>query len=192
MTGGQNRTHGSTAVHRSIDSFALSCFLGNSQQADAVISWPDGAAVRVLIERERVVLGYEYRGKSRLEKLPLEWRPRGYGGENAYFMCPCCGGRYRKLYLCGGRFQCRKCSGLNYPTQQAGKLDVARRKVRRELKALAVPPERMEDGSDVDGWIPEKPRGMHYSTYYRHCRKLQQARREWYALIIRAARALLG
>lgn len=169
----------------------LACFLGNGQRTDTVISWPDGAAVRALIERERVVLGYTHRGKSHVEKLPLEWIPRGYGGENAYFMCPRCGGRYRKLYLYGGRFLCRKCAGLNYPTQQAGKLDVARRKVRRELKALSVPSERMEGGSDVDGWIPEKPRGMHYGTYYRHCRKLQRARREWHTLFIRAARALL-
>jgi len=46
--------------------------------------------------------------------------PNNFGGRpRKYFICPCCGGRYRFLYWCWDKLICRKCGNLNYPTQQS-------------------------------------------------------------------------
>ncbi len=191
MSGGQYRTHGCTMSYRSIDSFMLAKALGEAQRVNTVVSWQDGASVYARIDREQVVLAYSIGGEPQRAEIMLDWTPRGYGGENAFFLCPRCGDRYRKLYLHGKGFACRRCARLNYPSQQYGDLDVARLKVRRVLKALGATPEQLNDGRDVCDWLPEKPPRMRYKTYYRYCRQLQRARQEWHSLFIRAARAIL-
>lgn len=191
MPGGQYRTHGCTTSYRSIDSFALVKALGDAQRVNTVVSWQDGASIYARVDHEQVVLAYSLGGDPQRADIMLDWTPRGYGGENAFFLCPQCGGRYRKLYLYGKCFVCRRCARLNYPSQQCGDLDVARLKVRRVLKALGATSEQMKDGRDMDNWLPEKPPRMRYKTYYRYCRQLQRARQEWYALFIRAAQAIL-
>ena len=191
MSGGQYRTHGSTTAYRSIDSFMLAKALREAQRVNTVVSWQDGASVYARIDREQVVLAYSIGDEPQRAEIMLDWTPRGYGGENAFFLCPRCGDRYRKLYLYGKSFACRRCARLNYPSQQYGDLDVTRLKVRRVLKALGATPEQMNDGRDVCDWLPEKPPRMRYKTYYRYCRQLQRARQEWHSLFIRAARAIL-
>lgn len=82
-----------------------------------------------------------------------------YGGERPWFLCPCCGQRVAILY--GGEvFACRRCYRLAYPVQRESESD---RAIRR---ADAI---RMRLGWEPGIANPRggKPKGMHWSTYFR-------------------------
>ena len=187
MAGGQNRTHGRTTWYRTVDSFQLARVLADRDSVRAKFGWSDGVEVAAEIDREQVMFSLNWDGNDIVQKVRLDWIPRGYGGENAYFSCPHCCRRARKLYMLRGWFRCRRCAKLHYPSQQNTKDDVVRMRVRRELYALGVPDEQMENGADVDSWTPDKPKGMHWDTYYTHLKRLEKARNEWNALYMRRA-----
>lgn len=52
--------------------------------------------------------------------IPIERTPAPFGGEQAWFLCPSCHARARKLYLPPGRtyFLCRTCHDLSYTSRQ--------------------------------------------------------------------------
>ncbi len=192
MSGGHNCTHGRTSSHLNVDSFIICKALCDAQEVLTNVTWPNGSEATALIRRDKLTLFYRLADVDHVDTIPFDWIPRGYGGYNAYFLCPFCYERCRKLYLTRNGFQCRKCARLHYPSQQDGKLDVARWKVRRELRALCVSDEQMEHGADVEHWIPHRPKGMHWRTYYTHCKRLELARAEWDYFFMRAVARVLG
>lgn len=98
--------------------------------------------------------------------LRLDWTRCNYGGMRAWFRCPSrnCGRRVAILYSTGVGFACRHCLGLAYDSQQ----ECTRR--RRFSRARAI---RMKLGGSpsLADPFPAKPKGMHWSTYYRLLRK---------------------
>lgn len=56
--------------------------------------------------------------KSWQNTVDIDWIINGFGGTRAYWLCPCCGKKFRYLYLIGDRFKCKVCGNLNYRVQQ--------------------------------------------------------------------------
>lgn len=52
------------------------------------------------------------------QTIELSRKENGFGGNQAFFLCPACGERRRYLYQLGAAFLCRKCAQLNYRSQQ--------------------------------------------------------------------------
>ena len=109
-------------------------------------------------------------------KINLSHKRNGYGGRQTYFLCPGCGGRVRFLYLTGRRgFLCRKCARLNYKSQQQTKDGMVDywKGMEYAKKYLTLPPWPI-DGFSFLGFRPDKPKGMHETTYRRHLIRFSQ------------------
>ncbi len=96
-------------------------------------------------------------------RVPIEWMACNFGGDRPWFVCPGlhCGRRAAVLYLGARYFLCRKCQDLSYASQRerGGSVPALRRcqQIRIELGGSA---NMMEP-------FPEKPKGMHWKTYWR-------------------------
>jgi hypothetical protein len=94
-------------------------------------------------------------------QVSLEWLPCYYGGSRAWFRCPATGCGRRVAILYGGAvFACRRCHNLAYDSQSEG------RHGRMLLKAQAIR-QRLGGTPCVGDDFPDKPKGMHWRTYYR-------------------------
>lgn len=82
-----------------------------------------------------------------------------YGGYRCWFMCPACHRRMAVLYLLGD-IKCRKCHGLVYNTERDTKIKRQHRKANKIRRRLGWQP-----GIANLDW--EKPKGMHWKTFYR-------------------------
>ncbi|WP_022762614.1 hypothetical protein [Butyrivibrio sp. AD3002] len=97
-------------------------------------------------------------------------------GIHHFFVCSCCGKRFRYLYLVGKKLVCRKCGRLNYHSQQKfdDYLDYYRQGMQFAYERLKwecdypVPFEFPE-------YTPPRPKGMHRTTYIRLMKKFR-----WY------------
>ena len=100
------------------------------------------------------------------EAVQLVWTPCNYGGHRAWFLCPgidngnFCGKRVTKLYLYGRYFLCRKCHGLTYNSQ---KVAIADRHLRRAQNIRM----RLGGSASLIAPFPNKPKGMHWNTYWK-------------------------
>jgi len=107
--------------------------------------------------------------------------PNNYGGrDRLYFECPYCEKQVRYLYLCNNdKFKCRVCAKLNYASQRTTKgCDLAAYKMEKFLrKKFKV----KEDLAPVDMSVckPERPKGMHRQTYYKHIKQLFELQDEY-------------
>lgn len=102
----------------------------------------------------------------------LSHKHNGFGGAQAYFLCPDCVARVRFLYLQKGHFLCRKCARLNYRSQQRTRDSMADYyKGMDYVKLHLKSPHRAIDGFSYLDYIPEKPRGMWDRTYRHHLTK---------------------
>ena len=101
-------------------------------------------------------------------RVPIMWTSCNFGGERPWFICPntCCGRKATKLYLHGGYFVCRHCTGLGYRSQRE---DAWSQLVRRAQKAWA----KAGGGLNLIEPFPLKPKGMHRRTYQRLRREEQ-------------------
>lgn len=106
--------------------------------------------------------------------IELSRKANGYGGSQAFFLCPGCGRRVRYLYQVGAAFLCRKCSRLNYRSQQETRSDSMyyyNRGMDLVEKHLDTWPRVRPDGFGFCAWIPERPRYMHQTTYGKYLRR---------------------
>ena len=95
--------------------------------------------------------------------------PNGFGGEQRFFHCPVCGRRVRFLYLQNETLCCRSCAKLNYKSQQATKNDALYfHKGMDYASRNLLPPRFQVDGIDFLDYTPQRPRGMHDTTYIKH------------------------
>ena len=115
-------------------------------------------------------------------RVPIAWTSCTFGGKRPWFVCPnvYCQCRAAKLYLYGGYFICRRCTGLGYQSQRedaSSRLMSKAQKIRRKLGA----------GPNLSEPFPPKPKGMHWRTYER-----LRAAEEWanYGGLVLAARSL--
>lgn len=109
------------------------------------------------------------------QALELSHKVNGYGGQQTFFRCPACGGRARYLYQAGATFLCRKCSRLNYRSQQearSGSMYYYDKGIALVEKHLDTWTQGSPDGFGFCGWIPDRPRYMHQTTYRRYLARL--------------------
>jgi hypothetical protein len=136
---------------------------------------------------ERVILTYRHRKgpggewEDVRESVPLTWTACNYGGERPWFICPGvgCGRRVALLYGPGKYFLCRHCYDLSYQSQRDNKTYRALHRAQKIREQLGGSANMMEP-------FPEKPKGMHRSTYERlfwehHEAEMEQliGMREW-------------
>lgn len=177
--GGQNRTHGSIIDCNRLDSFTTAVtpgwYAGN---------WIIGGGVAMEIKEGYVGLAYDIDGQSIYELVELSTVSNHYGGSRPFFRCPGCGRRVRFLYRPWERkrFRCRPCWRLNYPSQQEtpGEIRPYREAVRLLLERFKLPITQIPGPKEFYGFLPPRPKGMHWSTYRKLCRKLELLQGEYY------------
>lgn len=177
--GGWNKSHGTVEATPRIDSY----------EAGTVENWGCLPAYRekgipLVLDCNRYM---EY-GPEAVREIVEVWHPKdgwsmelelsrkenGFGGSQAFFLCPACGKRVRYLYQVGTVLLCRKCSNLNYRSQQETRSDSMYyygKGMDLVEKHLDTWPRVSPDGFSFCGWIPERPRYMHQSTYKRYLRR---------------------
>lgn len=171
--GGWNKTHGTVEKVLRID----------SNEAGAIDGWGaiighKGAGGSAVFDCCRGTLNgreaLEIWHNRALQVIEISRKQNGFGGSQTFFLCPGCGGRVRYLYQVGASFLCRKCSRLNYQSQQETKSDCMRsyrKGVALVEKRLYTWPRFRPDGFSFCAWTPERPRYMHQSTYRRYLRR---------------------
>ncbi len=145
------------------------------------VSWfrnekQDGS-IEYWTSEDQITFDYRYRAnggdwQSVSEIVSLFRAPCRFGGTRPYFLCPgvvggrICARRVTKLYSGGQYFLCRHCYNLSYASQHEGSWERAMRRARKKC-------ERLDDGN-----IPQRPKGMWWTTYYRLVFEFQKAERE--------------
>jgi len=138
-----------------------------------------GAGLGLRAEREPLVASCRRKvGARNWQKLEepilIERIPCPFGGTRPYFICPGatgelpCGSRTRRLYAAGPYFLCRQCYRLSYESQREGPLDRALRRANKIRIGLGGQP-------GTASIFPDRPRGMHCSTYDRLRKKAVDA-----------------
>jgi hypothetical protein len=100
------------------------------------------------------------------QRVPIVWTACFLGGQRPWFRCTaysgtqCCGRRVAKLYGASDLFACRHCYGLAFASQQES---LRFRNINRSRKIRM----RLGGVADLGAPFPQKPRGMHWSTYRR-------------------------
>ena len=179
--GGWNKSHGTVEATPRIDS----CEAGAVEGWGCLFAYREKGLPLVLDceryidyglkeaeDREIVEVWHPKDGWSR--ELELSRKENGFGGNQAFFLCPACGERRRYLYQVGATFLCRKCSRLNYRSQQETRSDCMYyydKGVALVEKHLDTWPRVRPDGFSFCRWIPERPRYMHQTTYRRYLRR---------------------
>ena len=142
-------------------------------------------SIRIRAEFDRVVLSYRHQRYGEdwtSEEYPvfLDRIPCNYGGERVWFLCPArgCSRRVAVLY-CGSIFACRHCYQLAYDSQREAAYNRALSRAQAIRTKLGGSPNMAED-------FPDKPKGMHWRTYDRLCRKAEDAQNSsWPPWLIR-------
>jgi hypothetical protein len=127
----------------------------------------------------QVILFYRYRRgpggewQDVKETVELDWTPCNFGGERPWFICPGagCGRRVAVLYGPGHYFLCRHCYDLPYESQNENEMYRALRRAQKIRDRLGGSVNMMEP-------FPDKPKGMHWSTYDRLFWKHHEAEME--------------
>jgi len=109
-------------------------------------------------------------------KVPLTTTRPNYGGIRWWFRCPGqgCSRRVMKIYLGGKYYLCRHCHDLVYESQRESPIFrymTKTQKIRRKLGGSA----------SLANPFPEKPKGMHWQTYFRLHQKAFEAERKAYS-----------
>jgi hypothetical protein len=96
------------------------------------------------------------------ERVALDWTPCHYGGRRPWFLCPgrSCGRRVAVLYSASKYFLCRHCYHLTYATCS---MDITNRAREKEQKIRR----RLGGSESLMAPFPNRPKGMHGSTYFR-------------------------
>ena len=117
-------------------------------------TWSGEREIGVHVSANRISLSYAYNGGvMSVHPVRLTYTDCNYGGQRAWFNCPCCGSRNAKLFLRSGRFACRTCNRLAYRSQAVDP-------VQRQHIAYKRVQALLNDGE-------LKPKGMHWRTFER-------------------------
>ena len=183
--GGWNKTHGTVENTPRIDSFDTAI----SEGSGALLVCADGITRLVDFahytdygpdpETDREIV--ELWGKDWIQTLELSRKENGFGGSQAFFLCPACGQRVRYLYQTGTIFLCRKCAQVNYKSQQETKSDCMHfyhKGVALVEKHLDTWPRVRPDGFAFCDLVPDRPRYMHQTTYRRYLARFLRYRKK--------------
>lgn len=103
-------------------------------------------------------------------KIYLTTSRPSYGGVRWWFHCPIqgCDRRVSVLYL-GHLLACRHCCNITYSSQNRSFYD------RMADKAFRLASQLEHDGNVMEGFYGQKPKGMHWKTYHRKVKEIEQA-----------------
>jgi hypothetical protein len=124
---------------------------------------------------DSVVLSYRHKShgsddwKSENYPVYLDRTLCNYGGKRVWFQCPAvgCGRRVAVLYG-GGIFACRHCHRLAYESQR----EQPHGRALRRTQAIRM---KLGGSSSMADDFPQKPKGMHWQTYWRYVQKVEDA-----------------
>ena len=123
---------------------------------------------------EVVLLYKQRRGEGEWEnveqRLSLTWTTCNYGGERPWWRCPGCGKRVAVVYGAGKHFACRHCYQLVHASSRETHSD-------RELRKAQNIRQRLGGSASLMEAFPERPKGMHHTTYWRMFTEYQEAER---------------
>lgn len=124
----------------------------------------------------------------------LDYTECHFGGYRVWFNCPDCSDRVGKLYMTprGYRFSCRECLGLGYESSRASgtNLRVHELRYRRAFAKADKNNRRPHPGGITP--LPEKPKGMHESTFEELRADVIGASCRWSSAMIEEEKKLLG
>jgi hypothetical protein len=132
-------------------------------------------AVHFEVQKNRLILKYGHRGRGGAwegvkQAILIEQTPCNYGGNRKWFLCSQCERKVEILYSLYGEkkyFLCRDCHGLTYTSCNTHPTKRMFNKANRLKEKIGVEPGIMD-------FIPEKPKGMHRSTFYKAVREIQK------------------
>lgn len=127
-------------------------------------------------------LQYTHNGRALDYVIQLSRTPCNYGGTRVWGICPArdCRRRVAVLYLCGGAFVCRHCTGLLYDSQSESATwrGISQSwKLRRRMGCDWGP-------YDMPAAYIPKPKWMHWKTHARMVARLQRVDRSSEAAFI--------
>ena len=105
--------------------------------------------------------------------ITIDWTACHLGGKRPFFICPgvvsgrVCNRRVAKLFLASCYFLCRHCHRVAYTCQSETLVDRAMRAANKRRVAMGSEPGM--------GSFVRKPKGMHWSTYWRHMDMIESA-----------------
>ena len=106
--------------------------------------------------------------------IPLTETATQFGGRRLWLRCPRCSGRCRVLF--GVQLRCRTCSHHAYRSQSESASDRACRRMHKIRNRLT--------GGEGASDMPDKPLGMHWSTYNRLADEHAEQESRWAAAIL--------
>lgn len=144
------------------------------EELEVRLSWGDSAAINVMVTHGTLRLVYDCNCQPRDYRVMLERTPCNYGGERTWLMCPASGCKHRVavLYLYGGVFVCRHCTGLLYDSQLTTANWRAKGQEWKLRTALGVKP-----GDIRPACMIPRAKGRHRKTHDRLIAKLQRLER---------------
>lgn len=139
------------------------------------VSWADGSSVAMAATDERLTLAYEHQGKTSTTHLMLSRTPCNYGGDRPWVICPRLGCHHRAgvLFLYGGAFMCRHCTGLLYASQAETANWRANRQAWKLRSRLGI-----KAGDMTQAGYIERPKGKHRKTHERDINRLDRLERK--------------
>lgn len=149
-----------------------------------ILSWSRNkkqtVSINFMIEADRMVLNYWRRPRGGewenvKQIIDIDQTPCHCGGHRKWFLCPGCLRRVAVLYGAGKYFWCRHCYRLTYSTQKKNS------KERLAKKASKIRKRMGGDGNLLDPF-PEKPKNMHWKTYFRLRKESERASELWFLM----------
>jgi hypothetical protein len=133
-----------------------------------------------ITDRNALKVTYRRVGDAPVEAATIYLESTGmhFGGRRLWFRCPRCDRRCRVLYGTW-RIACRRCHRLRYLSQRETREDRATRAMLKIVRRLAP------DDPDPCNDLPEKPEGMHWSTYDRLVERYEAYSDQWGLEIMR-------
>lgn len=183
--GGWNKSHGTVEETPRVDSFEAGAMEGGG----ALFVYGDDKTLLLDCDHYTVYGTAKVPDREIVELWAGEWSQTielsriasGFGGSRAYWLCPACGARVRFLYFTGAIFLCRRCSRVNYRSQQENKSD----SMRFYNKGMALVEKHLDrwprfrpDGFSFCDWVPDRPKGMHETTYRRYLARFLRYRKK--------------
>lgn len=164
-----------TGAFLSLDLASLKRLGMQKSGSSGTLTWMQGnepsGSIGIWMLPDRLQLTYRSKSYSEewediRESIQIVETDAGFGGRRKWFVCPSCGCRVRILY--GGRlFRCRKCRGATYESQYEPMFSASHKRIGRLRRRL-----RDNEGSSWDQ-PPERPKGMHKTTYERLCHEIR-------------------
>lgn len=179
-SGGHNRTHRTVEDYRKIDSFNFRDYLNGDkylQYKDNVKYPVHGGDIVYHVKTKSARI----RQKDGYRALALSRVPNIDGTTyRMYFHCPECGKRVRYLYNVRGVYSCRRCSNLNYKSQQKSGMEELRLKMERIVEnELEYCWWRNDYDCVADLYFIPKPRYMRIAKYERLISEFRALQKEY-------------